>query len=97
MVSGFKCNLQKQSVLNSVYSERERHHVTKVPQTLEQDLGLQQFFALTGAMGQFEGLSMLPIQASLLEAGSHPPSNVAHLQRYIHKNEQTMFNINQKQ
>jgi hypothetical protein len=67
--------------------------VTKVPQTLERDLGLQQFFSLTGAMGQFEGLSMLPIQASLLEAGSHHPSDVAHLQRYIHKNEQTMFNI----
>jgi hypothetical protein len=31
-------------------------------------------------------LSMLPILASLLEAGSRPPSDVAHLQRYIHKN-----------
>ena len=94
MVRSFKCDLQKQSVLKSVDSERERHHESTVPQTLEQDLGLQQLFASTGAMGQFEGLSMLPIQASLLEVGSHPPSDEAHLQRYIHKNKQTMFNIN---
>jgi hypothetical protein len=87
MVSSFKCNLQKQSALKSVDSERERPHKSKVPQTLEQDLGLQQLFATTGATAQFEGLSMLPIPASLLEAGSHPLSDVAHLQRYIHKNE----------